>query len=208
MSSDSFKVIYRARNTVEADALKSALEEAGIRAMITNAVLEGGSGVDSLGWPTLPRIAVPAEDAELARLVALEFDRSLVRASRPETEPSSEEPDSGFDFWWPRCPECSKPRLMQCPFCGTAGTDFRPADQVEAPSEAEQPAGLVICPTCDEAMKPQFLRECEWCGHRFTDGLEPRRESSETDGNWRPLLALLVVGAILVALVVYFASLL
>ena len=67
--SDGLKVIYAARNSPEAHMLKNHLGEAGIRAIVTNDVLEGGVGVDIVGWPTLPRVAVAAEDAEAALVV-------------------------------------------------------------------------------------------------------------------------------------------
>jgi hypothetical protein len=123
--SDSLKVIYRARNGPEAHLLKSALEEAGIKAAVTNAVLEGGSGVDIVGWPTLPRVLVATENAEAARQMALEFERSLPRVHEELLEQTEKPEEPGVPSWWPRCPGCGAPRLMQCRFCGTAGTGFR-----------------------------------------------------------------------------------
>ena len=65
-----FPTIYRAKNLQEAYLLRNALEEQGIRAMVTNEVLQGGSGVDIVGWPTLPRVVVAEEDSARAREIA------------------------------------------------------------------------------------------------------------------------------------------
>lgn len=204
---DRLKVIYRARNGPEAHLLKNALEEAGIKAVITNTVLEGGSGVDILGFPTLPRVAVAAEDAEVARRMALEFERSIRGESAAQDEPSEEPQQADIGSWWPRCPGCGAPRLMLCPYCGTSGTGFRLADQ----PEGETPAGagqLVVCGTCDEPMTPQYLRECEWCGHRFDDGAAPPQGDLRSEWSWRVTAAVIALAAVVVGLIAYFAWLL
>ena len=132
-------VIYAAGTMQEAHLLRGVLAEAGIRAWVTNDVLQGGSGVDVVGWVTLARVVVADEDAETARRIALHFDGvkhelpedvlketgvtdELVEEAAPE-----EEPDDTLDAW-PRCPRCGEPRPTRCPICGTVGTDFPQAD--------------------------------------------------------------------------------
>jgi len=205
---DSLKVIYRARNGPEAHLLKNALEEAGIKAVVTNAVLEGGSGVDIVGWPTLPRIAVAAKDARVARLMAIVFERSLSRTGEVQPEEAEQLEPPGAPPWWPRCPGCGAPRLVQCRYCGTAGTGFRLADEVQSEPSLEQSRPLLICPTCDEPMAPQYLEECEWCGHRFADGVAPPQDAFRTEWTWRLVIAAIAVVAIVAGLIVYFNALL
>ena len=75
---------------------------------------------------------------------------------------------------WPRCPDCGQPRHTSCPVCGTAGHQFDSADPgwdfAEAENSEAENAGLLLCTTCDEPFRPQYLRHCEWCGHEFGDG--------------------------------------
>lgn len=68
-------VVYAAANLAEAYHLKNILAEDGIAAEVTNSLLEGGSGVDIVGWPTLPRLLVRERDAARARQIALNYDR-------------------------------------------------------------------------------------------------------------------------------------
>jgi len=124
------KVIYVARTVQDAYMLKNLLAEERIPAVVMNEVLEGGSGVDIVGWPTAARVVVADADAERAQPVAVRFDRKLASlastpAAAPEAEPPGEVPQD-----WPRCPECDTPRATRCPVCHTAGTIFHPADEV------------------------------------------------------------------------------
>ncbi len=208
--SDGLKVIYAARNSPEAHMLKNHLGEAGIRAIVTNDVLEGGAGVDIVGWPTLPRVVVAAEDAEAARRMALEFDRSAStragdRDLAIEEEPGEEAPELDP---WPRCPGCGAPRMARCPFCGTANTQFRFAEYPgQEESRAEGLSPLVICPTCDEAFRSPYLKECEWCGHQFADGIPPPKGTWTTELTWRVVIVAIAVVAIVAGLIAYFESL-
>lgn len=123
------KVIYAARTSQEAHLLKNLLADLGIKAVVTNELLERGSGVDIVGWPTASRVVVGEEDAPRARQIALELDRKLAaaaagpRAEQPDTEPPATVLDE-----WPWCPQCEAPRTTRCPVCGTAGSDFALAD--------------------------------------------------------------------------------
>jgi hypothetical protein len=213
------KVVYAAGTVQEAHLLKDILEEGGIPAIVTNTVLEGGSGVDILGWPTLARVAVNEEDATTAREIALEFDRSVSSRARADAdaatseEPTGERPETAVRHEalgesWPRCPQCAAPRITKCPACGTSGTGFPPADKTdEEPSDAAR-APLLLCIECDEPFTPEYAHDCEWCGHEFPDGFRPA-EAPEPD-QLSP--ALLTMGAITVVVVVglltYFAILL
>jgi hypothetical protein len=123
------KVIYVARTVQDAYMLRNLLAEERIQAVVINEVLEGGSGVDIVGWPTSARVVVAEADAERARPIAVRFDRKLASAAvASDAALPGEVPPA-----WPRCPACDTPRWTRCPVCHTAGTDFRPAD--EAPLE-------------------------------------------------------------------------
>ncbi len=124
--SDEQIVIYTARTSQEAHLLKNYLSELRIRATVTNDVLERGSGVDIVGWPTLARVVVGEEDAPRARQIALDFERKAA-AARAVSE--GQEPEGAAVLAeWPQCPQCHVSRSTRCPICQTAGTEFRPAD--------------------------------------------------------------------------------
>jgi hypothetical protein len=126
MAHRDLREIYRARNLQEAALLKNLLEEEGIRATVTNNVLEGGSGVDVLGWATQPRVMVAQADAEEARQIALEYEQhgeELLQKQAIDLDDKAR--DEGH---WPRCPSCGRRRLTFCPHCGTAGTEFPEGD--------------------------------------------------------------------------------
>jgi hypothetical protein len=125
---EDLKPIYAARTSQEAHLLKNLLEERGIRAVVTNDVLERGAGVDILGWPTLARVVVGEEDAPAARQIAEEFDRQMSdsRAAASAEPAEAAEPTAEDD--WPACPRCSARRTTMCPVCQTSGTDFPMAD--------------------------------------------------------------------------------
>ena len=175
----------------------------GIRAIVTNADLEGGAGVDVLGWATLARVAVNEENAITAREIALEFDRSIssyaeaggevvasgepagTAARPPETRVHVETlPES-----WPRCPQCGAPRITKCPACGTSGSGFPPADPTGDESSDEPAAPrLLLCIECDEPFTPEYAHDCEWCSHEFADGFRPRPRTSASTSrprSWR-----------------------
>ncbi len=160
--------------------LRNLLAEAGIASFVTNDTL-----VDPAGWaaraaggpgfvPTLPTIVVHEEDAEEARELLLEAESALGGGAMA-SELTQLVDETGEESHWPLCPHCSRPRLATCPVCKTSGTDFTEAFLPEE-EEQEGPADrrLVICPTCDEVFAPKYPARCEWCGHRFGDGYEPR----------------------------------
>ncbi|MBN2579891.1 MAG: DUF2007 domain-containing protein [Pirellulales bacterium] len=195
--------IFRAGNPQEAFLLKNHLEEEGIRATVMNNVLEGGAGVDVLGWATQPRVMVAESDAERARQIALDAERWRVNISPLQApEPEGDESDAG----WPRCPNCGRRRLTACPYCGTAGTDFRRGDAEpggEESASAPLPA-IVLCHTCDEPFRPQYLRRCEWCGHEFADGVEIDSQSArQAEINGRLVFVVTALAAVVVAVAAY-----
>jgi hypothetical protein len=220
--SGNLKVVYAARTVQEAHLLKNVLEEEGIRAIVTNAALEGGAGVDILGWPTLARVAVNEENAAAAREIAMDFDRSISSraealngvaateelpgqrngradtAVRVETLPGS----------WPRCPQCGAPRITKCPACGTSGTGFPPADEIGGePSDAALPRPLLLCIECDEPFPSDYAHDCEWCGHEFADGFRPVPAAEADELSPGLLVVVGVTLAVVVGLLVYFAIL-
>jgi predicted RNA-binding Zn-ribbon protein involved in translation (DUF1610 family) len=131
-------VIYVAGSFQQAHLLKDLLAGMGIRAMVENDVLQGGSGVDVLGWATSARVVVAEEDAPRARDIALQFDRPAATAGEsPEIEESEQNEQTQQDesaaqpqepFPWPTCPRCGQRRTTRCPVCGTVGSDFPAAD--------------------------------------------------------------------------------
>ncbi len=215
------KVIYVAGTTQEAHLLRDHLEESGIRATVTNAVLEGGAGVDLVGWPTSARVAVSEEDAAAARHIALQFDRAF--SARAKAGPLDEEDDKRAvgqpaqtgdaaeagapTRSWPRCPQCNALRITKCPACGTSGTDFPQADAFDADPADEASPPLVLCPECDEPFAPEYASACEWCGHEFHEGFAPAVVEQRFDLSPGLLAVVAVALAVVVGLLVYFAVL-
>lgn len=157
------KVIYTARTMQDAHLLKNLLADERIQAIVLNEVLPGGSGVEGVGWATAARVVVAEKDALRARQIAVKFDRKM--ASSPgklEGIELPEEPPVVLDEW-PRCPECDAPRLTRCPVCGTAGTNFLPAD-----------SDFIGLPELDEAAKASAACSCG------PDGCTPATATRET----------------------------
>lgn len=200
-------VIYRARTAPEAELIKARLAEQGIKALVTNDLLEGGRGVDLLGWPTDARVVVGEADAERARQIALEFE-----AEQGHRREQPLEEIAGGEWAWPVCPECDSQRTTTCPGCGRSGTDFGPGDlaphaAAEDRAEDDQ-TQVLICPTCDEPFVPKYLPRCEWCGHVFEPGAadleagEPEHDES-TDLRILAAIGIIVVLAACVAFYVW-----
>ena len=81
MSSDEPRPveIYRARNIALAHLLKGVLEREGIPALIENDLLQVGEA--PVGWTTMPRVLVDADQVLEARAIAEEFDANQARDS-------------------------------------------------------------------------------------------------------------------------------
>ncbi len=179
------RVIYIAANPEQAHLLRNLLEEHDIEAFVINDTLNSvhfaasdwlvrASGAPGF-LPMAPRVVVDEADAEAARAIALEVDQDL-RDGTMSPELARLEEEAGSDDEWPHCPHCGRPRMSSCPVCQTSATHFPAAFMLEDETAGGDPARdeqrLVICPTCDEAFAPRFPSRCEWCGHRFADGVE------------------------------------
>jgi hypothetical protein len=244
---EELPTIYRAKNLQEAQLLCNLLEDEGIRATIGNSVLQNGSGVDILGWPTLAQVMVAKEDAVRAREIAVSFDREVSGRGKTSTAVAETSEFESRGSAWPTCPECGVRRVTRCESCGARGSDFPPADTTigergaselgrgdvlgfeklsgaasecscgpggcgaqepgAAAGEGGQPSAsptLLLCPTCDEPFRPQFLRSCEACGHEFPDGVESfsteRDLASWTAWSTRAMFAVIFFGYLFLVL--------
>jgi hypothetical protein len=61
--------------------------------------------------------------------------------------------------------------------CGThlmdaSETNDDPQANGENTPPEENSSSMLICPMCDEPFHPQYLNQCEDCGHKFSDGVE------------------------------------
>ena len=121
-------VVYSARTAQDAHLLRNLLVDEGIEAVVLNAALADGAGVDAIGWSTAARVAVDEADAARARVIAAEFDRGSPALPSSTSHVSQEETTAMLLDVWPTCPACQKRRVTRCPICGTAGSDFPPAD--------------------------------------------------------------------------------
>jgi len=207
-------VVYVARTMQQGYLLKNVLAEAGIEAVVTNDVLEGGSGVDVVGWATQPRVLVDEHNAEAARRIALDFDR----AAAATTDHTGNQPDEAEAIGesldvWPRCPKCGAPRITRCPVCQTTGSDFPPADPTFSASflagESDQtdaePPVVLMCPTCDEPFVPDYPRRCAWCDHEYPDGFDMDLNAGPPEEIGTRVIAVIAILLTLsVALLLYF----
>jgi hypothetical protein len=67
MSEGSLVEVYRAKDSPQAHLLRTALEDAGIRALVEGDLLQGAVGELPLGWASAPRIMVEECHATQAR---------------------------------------------------------------------------------------------------------------------------------------------
>jgi hypothetical protein len=66
--------VYRAKDAIEANMIKGALEEAGIRVRVEGESLQGTIGVGApWGWVSFPRIIVFENDAARANAILCEL---------------------------------------------------------------------------------------------------------------------------------------
>jgi len=89
---NTHRVIYIAASVEQAHILANALREHGIFAYVSNEALQFGVGELPMGLPTAARVVVDEDDADLARHVALAFDRA------GRSNPSEGETRGGFQF--------------------------------------------------------------------------------------------------------------
>ncbi len=69
-----FVEAYRASHSIQAHALRMALEEAGIRVIIENEALQGAIGEAPFGWSSAPRLMVEESQLTAARAIIGQTD--------------------------------------------------------------------------------------------------------------------------------------
>jgi hypothetical protein len=74
MSEQKLIEVFRAENAIQASLLKSALEEAGIKARIDGQYLQGMLSYDPVGRINVPRLLVLEPDVDRAVAIIREFD--------------------------------------------------------------------------------------------------------------------------------------
>jgi hypothetical protein len=124
MDERQFVEVYRARNNPQALVMKQALQEAGIRVIVENELLQGAVGELPAGWATAPRIMVESRDVARARDILERFERDESAAPQGDDEAEQEQ-----DI----CLACGTPLpddATTCPACGWSyqeGEDEHPA---------------------------------------------------------------------------------
>jgi enoyl-CoA hydratase len=76
MSDARLVEVYRAKDSPQAHVLRSALEDAGIHALVEGDLLQGALGELPVGWSTAPRIMVEEHDAPQARALLERWESS------------------------------------------------------------------------------------------------------------------------------------
>jgi hypothetical protein len=177
-------VIYSAASTQQAHLLRSLLEDEGIAARVVNDAIQIAGGELPVGWTAAARVVVPRQDAAAARQLAEQFDRQ----ERAESIEEQLLAAVGSPSWqWPLCPACGQHRSAQCPMCGEVGRDFPLADS--QPSGGDL-APLVVCPSCTDAVQPQWYRTCAGCGHDYGSGIASALPRARWQINWLTVLLL------------------
>jgi len=219
---DDYTVIYKAQTIPDANELKERLIESGIEAVVLDEVDPTETGIDPLGLRAPIGVAVPENHAGAARQIAERFDEELVDRGeagasadtadaevegRPEAvaEPRAEAPR---DDAWPCCPQCGARRVTVCPVCKTSGNRFPMADRGFPGDDADPAKAMVVCTTCDEPFAPRFLKQCEWCGHVFDEGIEVTHDPAAEVLNPKIVAVIVLLAALGVGLLVYFMILL
>ena len=170
-------VIYRATDPHHAHLLRNILADYDIIANVSGDALLNAVGEVAHSREGFP-VVVTANDADLAHHIADAFQRHVLQANETDDEIA----DLLTPPWqdWPVCPRCKARQTTVCPLCGEHGDDFSLAEWQGRTAGSETPSDiLLVCPTCDEVFKPQFYRDCPWCGHHFGTGLEPQVPSDE-----------------------------
>lgn len=196
-------IVYTAARSEDAHHLKNLMREAGIQADVINDALQAAIGDLPPGWSVSSRVVVAEDQAEAARNMALAFDAESIRAAH---RVPVDEPEETATPHRPACPECGRNRTAVCPICRTSGAAFPAADQ--ATPDDSGAAALIICPICDEPFTPGYLRQCEWCGHDFGEGLRLPAKARLEPIDSRLIGGLLALVAVLAAIWAYFATLL
>lgn len=136
------KKIYEARDGVQANLLKSVLEDRGIRAVVQDARLQPLLGELPLIFPS---VWVAEEDEERARGIATEFD-----SGGPESKQQSDMQDDSAEEGGAResktqeegswtCPSCGErngSHFSECWKCSGETSDERTSDEADETSSA------------------------------------------------------------------------
>jgi hypothetical protein len=216
---DNFTVVYEARNASDANELKGRLSDAGVEAIVLDEIESMETGADAIGLPAPVGVAVPEARLEAARQIAETFEDEMIARAEEQLEPAdeadaaeatTEEKVAKEEGSWPRCPQCQARRVTVCPVCHTSGNRFPLADTDSSgtPQSAETLPRMLLCTTCDEPFAPQYLHQCEWCGHQFADGIEAPQEPAAEPINGRLIAIILALAALLIGILVYFMILL
>ncbi|MBI2823475.1 MAG: DUF2007 domain-containing protein [Planctomycetia bacterium] len=199
----------------QAFMVRNRLAEAGIEAVVINDALQAAAGDLPLGWSIAPRVVVAEADEPAAREIVRQYRAESAGAATHDEadaagldgrEPRESEERAARELYAPPlCPRCDKPRMTVCPACQTASVNFPLAD---GPADADDPdTALLLCPTCDEAFRPVYLRRCEWCGHDFGAGIEPKPREVVQLLNDRVVVATVGMAIAILAIIAYFATL-
>lgn len=218
----NYRVIYVADNVPQAEDLRQALARHRITAFLLTESLDENDFVAGEDLelaetipgnnPDGPKIVVRRDDAEIAAKVVLDTLAGWQAARQSLPRLAEIAVAHGDQADWPSCPHCNRPRLTTCPVCQTSGTDFPAAflPETDESAEGDHDAVMVLCPTCDEPFAPRFPARCEWCGHRFRDGYEPRPSSPGTysslfeDFNSRVMIVLVATAIVSAAVISWF----
>ncbi len=205
--------IYKAANAQQAQLLRNLLEDAGIVAHVSGAMLQNTT--EAAGWAVEPKVTVKKADEKAARLIAQEFDATVSKKAEPnESDPGGpSEIDEELleqirrEEDWPKCPQCDSLRMAVCPHCehrsttldaaefigadGAGGKETQMSDQPEA-SEIEIVPEVfqLMCSVCDRSFEPLYMKLCR-CGYEFENGVE--EEHYESDVNFRVLLIIALI---------------
>ncbi|MGE3313816.1 MAG: DUF2007 domain-containing protein [Planctomycetaceae bacterium] len=96
MSDQNLVEVFRARNAVEAHIVKSALEDAGIRARVTGEMLQGVLGEIPTGWATAPQVLVFEDDAARARELIQEQEELRRTSVHDAKDDETDVDDEGY----------------------------------------------------------------------------------------------------------------
>lgn len=210
--SDDLDVIYSAANAQQAEILRGILADEGISAQVSNIALEGAQGGLALGWSTSPCVMVRKVDAEIARQIAVDFDRDLIAG---RDEPLFDKAKSSFA--WPICPRCAKRRVAVCAHCGDTDDEMTPAEFLVSDSvshgvgsdattsfEMRSADNELLCSVCDKTFVPQYLSGCSDCGYEFGDGIRRERGEAAESIDPRAIVVIVAIVGLAIAASVYF----
>ena len=114
-----FVEAYRASHSIQAHALRMALEEAGIRVIIENEALQGAIGDVPPGWSSAPRLLVEESQLSAAREIIGRADHGKsFDLRRTQSEPT-------------RCLACDAIMAEAETACPKCGWSYEPDDSAK-----------------------------------------------------------------------------